>query len=372
MKALILTTAEHTARVEEVPKPVPGSSELLIKVHAVALNPVDALYVACPLAAQPNGSLGWILQISSWASVMTFRPRLTRGRRWELEWQASCNEVRSQSTSPRSMSLEEASTIPTCGMTAAQGLFFRLGVPCPFWPTPEAPQSKLGRPLNVFVYGASSSLGLFAGQLANLVKQHSQVPIRLLGAARDSHHQMLKEHPYSFDALFDYRQDDWPEQVTKFTDGTGVDFVMDCISEESTVEMSSRTLNPTGKCAVFRPPKNNYDPDKLPTRLIYGAAYEAFGVATDYGAFTFPVVPDAREFAAAFYQYLTDSGRAGQIKLRGNPVRLMPGGLDHIAPDGLSILGAGVLGHLMNGKQHGRTETYMRPISAEKPVYNIS
>lgn len=39
-----------SAEVGRVPVPVPASNELLIAVHAVALNPVDALYVAHPIS----------------------------------------------------------------------------------------------------------------------------------------------------------------------------------------------------------------------------------------------------------------------------------------------------------------------------------
>lgn len=55
MQALILDPAHRTASVHfDFPLPTPGPKELLVQVHAVALNPVDAQYVANPLA--PEGS----------------------------------------------------------------------------------------------------------------------------------------------------------------------------------------------------------------------------------------------------------------------------------------------------------------------------
>lgn len=45
----------------------------------------------------------------------------------------------------------------------------------------------------------------------------------------------------------------------------------------------------------------------------------------------------------------------------------MPGGLERIVPDGFALL----TGLVIDRKGFGRTEDYMRPISAEKLVYTI-
>lgn len=50
VKALILdpTTSEVTLR--NIPKPTPATGEVLIRVRAIALNPVDGLFIAHPIA----------------------------------------------------------------------------------------------------------------------------------------------------------------------------------------------------------------------------------------------------------------------------------------------------------------------------------
>ncbi len=58
MKALVLTTAKRQAVVEEIPRPTPGPGEVLIRVRAVALNPVDELYVSNPIATQEKRVVG--------------------------------------------------------------------------------------------------------------------------------------------------------------------------------------------------------------------------------------------------------------------------------------------------------------------------
>ncbi|KAG5634624.1 hypothetical protein H0H81_001332, partial [Sphagnurus paluster] len=49
IKALI-TAPGNTAVVTDIPIPEPGVNEIRIKVHSLALNPVDSLYVAHPQA----------------------------------------------------------------------------------------------------------------------------------------------------------------------------------------------------------------------------------------------------------------------------------------------------------------------------------
>ena len=49
MDALILDAPAGTAHVQRVPIPEPANDDLLVRVYAIALNPVDALYTAKPL-----------------------------------------------------------------------------------------------------------------------------------------------------------------------------------------------------------------------------------------------------------------------------------------------------------------------------------
>ena len=59
MKALILTPATKTVALRhDLPHPTPAPGEVVIRVHAVALNPVDELFVAHPLAEQDQRIIG--------------------------------------------------------------------------------------------------------------------------------------------------------------------------------------------------------------------------------------------------------------------------------------------------------------------------
>jgi NADPH:quinone reductase-like Zn-dependent oxidoreductase len=58
MKALVLTTHTRSTSVEDVPRPIPKPGEVLIRVKAIALNPVDQIYVSTPIATQEKRVIG--------------------------------------------------------------------------------------------------------------------------------------------------------------------------------------------------------------------------------------------------------------------------------------------------------------------------
>lgn len=66
MKALVVTPKDKLVAVQNIPIPEPGPSEILIRVGAVALNRVDWLYTANPVAAQDRRVVG-----SDFAGVIT-------------------------------------------------------------------------------------------------------------------------------------------------------------------------------------------------------------------------------------------------------------------------------------------------------------
>ena len=66
MKALVVMPKDKLVAVQDMPIPEPGPSEILIQVSAVALNIVDWLYTANPVAAQDRRVVG-----SDFAGVVT-------------------------------------------------------------------------------------------------------------------------------------------------------------------------------------------------------------------------------------------------------------------------------------------------------------
>ncbi|KAI3573100.1 chaperonin 10-like protein [Fusarium oxysporum f. sp. albedinis] len=348
-----------------VPVPKPAPSEVLVRVGAVALNRIDWLYTASPIVAQDYRVVG-----SDFAGVITKigkdiekldDPRAKVGTRvanfvqggafaqyvcveWDLAWHI-----------PDTMSAEEAAGISMCGLTAAQGVFRRLQLPCPFAETDGVRRLGL-KPeerVNFLIYGATASLGLLAAQLVRWSEQLSGRKIRIIGMASASKHHLLREKPYNVDVLIDYHDADWPEQVRKLTESSGgVHYAVDAVSVSPTVEQVESTLASEGRFAVYRSPSlGKSDINKLRIKPRIGAVWEGLGA-------NIPANSEARKFATKFFEFLGSEALSGKAKLESNPVRHMSGGLDKIE-EGLALVSP--------NKIPG-----VRPVSAKKVVYTIS
>ncbi|KAK0738694.1 hypothetical protein B0T18DRAFT_422609 [Schizothecium vesticola] len=96
-------------------------------------------------------------------------------------------------------------------------------------------------------------------------------------------------------------------------------------------------------------------------KVVYGAVWEGLGKEVGYTGFVVPASAEARAFAVAFYKWLSEGKN-----LEPSPVRMMPGGLERVVEDGLALLGPGKM-----EDRGSRTEEWMRPVQAEKLVYQI-
>lgn len=402
MQALVLSPTTKTTSVQSIPRPSPQPGELLIRVEAVALNPVDALYTYHPIAStdrvlisdfagvvvevgpaplsppppssESHDGLGYGIKVGTRVSGLVQGANSVNHRPGaaaeylvcpaDLVWRV-----------PDDMTLEEAAAVSLCALTAAQGLFFRMGLAAPFkWDVEGGPFYERNRkrevegkdPLKVFIYGASTSLGMYTAQLVRRSCEAANRGLFLIGAASKARFPMLQATPYSYDALVDYRDADWPDQVRRLApDGDGVDYVYDCISESDTVRRVSSTLREGGLVGIVRSREGGaWDAEGVnPDIIRYGAVWEGLGAEVRYTEIAFPASPEARAFAVAFYKWLSEGGK----KLEANPIRLMPGGLERVVPDGFALLGSG----MMEDRERGREEEWMRPISAEKLVYRV-
>lgn len=144
---------------------------------------------------------------------------------------------------------------------------------------------------------------------------------------------MLNADLYGYDGLLDYHDEDWPAKVHSFTNETGVDYAYDCISEGGTVSKAAGTLAPRGKMTIVRSREGGAwtAPDLL-IEPSYVAVLEGFGEVVQYQGMNLPASQEARNFAVAFYKWLSEGGR-----LKPNHLREMPGGLENIVDDGFRL-----------------------------------
>jgi NADPH:quinone reductase-like Zn-dependent oxidoreductase len=393
MKALILDAEARKANVLEIPDARPAPNELLIKVVSIALNPIDPLYVAHPLASTGRivGSdfAGHVVEIGSEVSASA---NLQKGDRVAGFLQGACS-VNSRPGAfaeyvavpwdlvwriPASVSMEEAAGVSLVALTAAQGIWYRMGMLAPFPYDCEAVlnenpgwrRSAIESPaqletINVFIYSASTSVGLYAAQMARISAKVSGKNIKLFGAASKARWEFLKAEPYCYDHLVDYRDNDWPNQINALSGGTGIHYAYDGLSEGDSVVRIVSTLASNGKMAIVRSREGGaWKADNLPIEPVYGAVWEGLGEEVQYQGFTVHKSLLARAFAVAFYRWLSAALGTDLVPV---PIRIMPGGLHNVVKDGFALLGAGG----MEERKANRTEEWMRPVSAEKLVYNI-
>ncbi|KAF2733269.1 GroES-like protein [Polyplosphaeria fusca] len=391
MRALVLDAEERNATLQDISQPLPGDSQILVQVKAISLNPIDPLYVANPLG-RTGRTIGSDFAgiVSSVDQAVLARGKLKVGDRVAGFLQGACSrndrpgafaeylvvDVDLVWKIPDKISLEEAAGVSLVALTAAQGIYFRLGLPSPFAydrakAMEEHPDRTWNMPgedgvpdvFNFFVYSASTAVGLFVAQMVRLSARSAGKKVQLFGAASKSRWEMLRAEPYEYDHLVDYRDQDWPEQLKTLSNGIGMQFAYDCISEGDSVERVSSTLAAGGRSVIVRSrAAGAWTAGELPFEPIYGAVWEGLGAEIEYQAFTVKKSPAARAFAVAFYEWLSEGSN-----LVAAPIRLMPGGLEKVVDDGFKLLGAGT----MDARNNKRSEEWMKPVSAEKLVYRV-
>lgn len=154
----------------------------------------------------------------------------------------------------------EAASIPLSLATATVSLNW-LELPDATDPVKE--------PFPIFIYGASSSVGLYAVQLAKMAG------LFVIATASKKNHELVKSQ--GADVVIDYRDVDWAEQVKKAANNN-LRHVFDTISTYETTKSAVRTISPKGGhivCIMAR----TADEIGVPTgvKLNVALCYTVFG-----------------------------------------------------------------------------------------------
>lgn len=176
---------------EEVPKPVPGPGDVLIRVHAVGVNPADWYarggFGVIPEALRPTltfpltlgSDVSGVVEavgdgVTAWQpgdevfGLVRF-PNLANGGKGYAEYTTSPEGDLARK--PASIGHVEAAAVPMAGLTAYQNLFVHLGL---------APDRR------VLVNGAAGGVGHFAVQLARTRDAH------VIAVASGRHEKFLR------------------------------------------------------------------------------------------------------------------------------------------------------------------------------------
>ncbi|KAK7725392.1 hypothetical protein SLS57_003869 [Botryosphaeria dothidea] len=205
---------------------------------------------------------------------------------------------------PKNTSFEEAAAIPLAAMTAAVGLYLRLGLPEP-WQQPTPPAT----PTPLVIYGAASAVGAYAVQLAARSNIHPLICVAGRGAA---HVETLIDRSKG-DTIVDYRGgDDAVVDGIKAAIPAGVPLLhaYDAVSEKGSYVNLGRVLAAGGTITLVLPFKDYEGIPEYVTQTI-----------TNVGA----VHTDAQDFGYVWFRVFAKGLRDGWF--RAQPQEVVPGGL---------------------------------------------
>jgi NADPH2:quinone reductase len=203
-------------QLEESPRPQPGPGELLVRMHATGVNPVETYIRAGTYARLPqlpytpgNDGAGVVEQVGTEVREFKAGDRVytagsVSGTYAEF---ALCKEEQVHPL-PANVSFAQGAAIGTPYATAYRGLLQRATV-------------KPGE--TVLVHGASGGVGIAAVQLARADG------LRVFGTAGSDEGLKLAREQGAHE-VFDHRAPEHFEQVMKATGGRGVDVIVEMLA----------------------------------------------------------------------------------------------------------------------------------------------
>lgn len=236
MKAVIYRCygPSEVLQVEEIAKPVPEDDQVLVKVHAAAMNPLDWHYMrGTPYFMRltaglgtPNDSrmgvdfAGTVEAVGK--SVTRFKPgdEVFGGRGGAFGEYVAVRAHRALMIKPANVTFEQAAAVPVAAITALQGLRDHGAI-------------KPGH--KVLINGASGGVGTFAVQIAK------HLGAEVTGVCSTRNVELVRS--LGADHVIDYTQQDFTQG------GEQYDVILDNVGNRSLSEYR-RVLKPDGKLLI--------------------------------------------------------------------------------------------------------------------------
>jgi NADPH:quinone reductase-like Zn-dependent oxidoreductase len=264
MKKIIQSTfgGPDVFELIEAERPQPLPTEILVRVHATSVNPVEAFIRAghFPLIGQPPFTLGWDVsgvveevvpgtsrfKVGDAVYGMPFFPRAANAY---AEYVAAPS--RQLALKPRNLTHAQAAAVPLAGLSAWQALV-------------DWGELKSGQ--RVLIHGAAGGVGHLAVQLAKYLGAE------VIATASQSKHAYLAS--LGVDQLIDYQKCDFAAAVRD------VDLVLDVIGR-GYAQRSLQVLKPGG-LLVTAVERTSTELPRLAASL--GRRFAGLGVEPDYVA----------------------------------------------------------------------------------------
>ncbi|HWY51461.1 MAG TPA: NAD(P)-dependent alcohol dehydrogenase [Chthoniobacterales bacterium] len=219
-------------KVEEIEKPVPNDNQVLVKVRANSVNPLD-LTIRGPLLLRPLFGLrkpkdtrlgvdysGTVEAVGK--NVTNFRPgdEVFGGKNGAIAEYVCVLADRAVVLKPANMTFDQAAAVPVAAITALQGL---------------RDKGKIQAGQKVLINGASGGVGTFAVQIAK------SFGTEVTGVCSTRNVDLVRS--IGADHVIDYAKEDFTKGDQHY------DLIFDLIGNHSFSERR-RILNPNGICVM--------------------------------------------------------------------------------------------------------------------------
>lgn len=223
MKAIVLTSfgGPESFELRDVAKPIPGVGQVLVRVHATSISPLDFQVRRgdyadlVPLPTITGHDVSGVVEaigpgVTNFAAgdEVWYTPQIFDGPGSYAEYHVAAENIIGKK--PASLSHLEAASLSLVGGTAWEALVVRAGL-------------RVGE--SILIHGGAGGVGHVAIQLAKAIGA------RVFTTARDANAEFVRR--LGADVVIDYTKEDYVEAVMRETGGRGVDVVFDTIGGDT-------------------------------------------------------------------------------------------------------------------------------------------
>ncbi len=247
-------------RIEDVPEPTPAADEVLVRVHAASINPLDWHAVTgLPLVARAQSGLrrpkriirgadvaGRVEAVGSAVEAFAVGDDVFGAGAGSFA-EAMCIRAQSIARAPSNLVATASAAVPIAGLTALQALR-------------DKGQLRSGQ--SVLVIGASGGVGTFAVQIAKALGAE------VTGVCSTNNVELVRS--LGVDRVIDYTESDF----TVVEAGRRYDLIIDNVGNRS-VRDRRRVMTPKGRCVVVGGPKGGrlLGPASAMLRSVIGSKF---------------------------------------------------------------------------------------------------
>lgn len=223
MKAIVLNQfgGPESFALRDVPKPVPQAGQVLVRVHATSINPLDYQVRRgdypdlVPLPAITGHDVSGVVEavgpgVTAFApgDEVWYTPQIFEGQGSYAEYHVAAEGIVGRK--PASLSHLEAASLTLVGGTAWEALVVRAAL-------------RVGE--SVLVHGGAGGVGHVAIQLAKAMGA------RVYTTVRSENAEFVRG--LGADVTIDYEKEDYVDAVMRASGGRGVDVVFDTIGGDT-------------------------------------------------------------------------------------------------------------------------------------------